>query len=202
MIIRKCVLFSIALMLAIGFSGCKKSDTAGSGTSDSSSGAAGASGDSGGDAQVSGLALEAQNAVMADLAKHWSQGPDGWTTALVGGSAYAPEHYLRQAKDLVVASVNADDLSEADKLNGVQWSGSVMLKPLTMREVGDPAMVAEGMSNPSAERQKGKWSVWVEYQTQSVNAQKVNGQWQISDGGTLRAGTIPTPDDFANAGIQ
>jgi len=45
-----------------------------------------------------------QGAAMAELQKHWLKRPDGWTTAVVSGSAYAPEHYLRQCKDLAVKS--------------------------------------------------------------------------------------------------
>jgi hypothetical protein len=86
-------------------------------------------------------------------------------------------------REFAVQSVDGSDLSEADKLNGVQWTGSVSFKPLTLREAGDPDQVAEGMSDPSASRQRGQWSMWVQYQPAAINAQKVNGQWQISGGG-------------------
>ena len=54
---------------------------------------------------ASPIEKEAQSAAMAELQKHWVKGADGWTTARVSGSAYAPDHFLRQFKTLTAHNV-------------------------------------------------------------------------------------------------
>src|ERR1700678_4048416 len=59
------------------------------------------SSDSSADEGIPGLTSadrEAQSAAMAELQRHWRKGSDGWTTAVVSGSPYAPDHFLRQCR--------------------------------------------------------------------------------------------------------
>lgn len=116
----------LALAFAIAFAaiGCGHS------TSDASDGA---------EDNATGLSTadrEAQAAVMAELQRHWAKGPDGWTTAIVSGSPYAPDHFLRQCRALVVQELKPQDLSEADKLNGFDWVGRAVFKSTVCREGG------------------------------------------------------------------
>src|SRR5580698_7595500 len=43
---------------------------------------------------LTGADREAQSAAMAELQRHWRKGSDGWTTAIISGSPYAPDHFL------------------------------------------------------------------------------------------------------------
>ena len=200
--VRKAAVGVVAIALAFGLAGCGKSQSADSGSPDTPASPSGDVSAAANGVVLSAAQQEALNAVMGELATHWAKGADGWTTALAAGSPGAPEHYLREVKDFTASSVDADDLSDADKLNGVTWSGSVSFQPLALREAGDPDQVAEGMGDPAASRQRGQWSVWVQYQAQSIHAEKTNGQWQFSGGGTMRDGSIPGPSDYSNAGIS
>ena len=74
---------AIALAIIFVASGCGHS------SSDASEGPDDATG-------LSAADREAQRAVMAELQRHWAKGAEGWTTAIVSGSPYAPDHFLRQ----------------------------------------------------------------------------------------------------------
>lgn len=81
------------------------------------------SSDSSADEGIPGLTSadrEAQSAAMAELQRHWRKGSDGWTTAIVSGSPYAPDHFLRQCRALTIKAMVPQDLSEFDKLNGFE----------------------------------------------------------------------------------
>jgi hypothetical protein len=56
---------------------------------------------------------EAERAGIAELQRHWLKGSDGWTTAIVSGSPYAPDHFLRQCRALTVDEVKPEDLSDS-----------------------------------------------------------------------------------------
>ncbi|MGA8022439.1 MAG: hypothetical protein WB990_05695, partial [Candidatus Acidiferrales bacterium] len=101
----------------------------------------------------------------------------GWTTAIVSGSPYAPDHFLRQCRALVVQELKPQDLSEADKLNGFDWVGRAVFKSTVCREGGGQSgLVLDGMSNVVVNKQSGRWSQWVDF--------------------------TPGPQDFANAGVR
>lgn len=149
--------------------------------------------------------LAAQNAVMAEIRKHWVQGPDGWTTAMLGGTSFVPSRFLRQVKKLKVADVESNELSQSDKLNGFEWEGSVTFEETPMREAGDQGYVGDGDTNPRMViRPKGQWSQWVSFTPLDIYVEKLHGKWQFSSGGmqTPITGRIPTPADYANAGVQ
>lgn len=190
--IRKNMLLGITVALAIslGTIGCGKSDSASSGEADTATG------------KASGVEREAQDAVMAEIDRHWVQGPDGWTSAVISGSAYAPDHFLRQFKQIMVDHVESSDLSDSDRMNGFEWAGEVAFKKAPCREAGDPGFALDGAANILVNRQRGRWTQWIDYQPWAVKVQKVSGKWQIDSDTTLLRGQLPTLRDYTNAGVR
>jgi hypothetical protein len=163
------------------------------------------SGDSGG-SSIPGRTKEdrqAQSAALAELQRHWLKTPDGWTAAVVSGSPYAPEHFLRQYRAFTVDEVKPEELSEADKLNGVDWEGQMTFKPTVCREAGgDGGMVVDGMGSFGPNRQRGRWTEWVDFTPGPMRFQKVKGQWQFKWDGSYLRGTLPGPQDYTTAGVR
>ncbi|MDB5356100.1 MAG: hypothetical protein JWN24_2553 [Phycisphaerales bacterium] len=192
----------VALVLATAFAapGCHKdkSDSPDPAKSDGSAPSVG----SGSAPQGSGLQREAQDAALAEIARHWVKGPDGWTTARTIGTSFAPDNFLRQYRDIAVEGVNPFDLSESDRLNGVEWTGEVAFKSSPAREAGDPGLAFEGLAGLSVNRQRGRWTQWVDYQADTVRLQKVKGKWQVSQDNNLLRGKLPTAADFTQAGVK
>lgn len=188
----------LAGMLATS-SGCHKSD------SDRAQSAAG--GATANAAQHSGpndspIEAEARAAALAEVKRHWVQAPEGWTTARVSGSPYAPDHYVRQIRKIEVASVESNDLGESDRMNGFEWAGEVHFASAPVREAGDPGIVLEGMADVNVNRPRGRWSQWVDYTPGSLHIQKVKGKWQIRPDTWMLSGNLPTTQDYANAGVH
>jgi hypothetical protein len=186
-----CVLLAMSLM--IGGCGSDSEESSSSGSS-SASGTGGAS--------LSGAQAEARDAAMAEIQKHWMKTADGWTTAKLTGSPFAPQHILQQFKDFNIEEVESFNLNEADKLNGFEWAGQVSFKNSPAREAGDPGMAFDGMAGMTVDRAVGRWTQWLDYSPDSVRVQKVKGKWQVQDDSQLLTGTLPTPEDFAKAGVQ
>jgi hypothetical protein len=182
--------------------GCSKSDTSAA----KSDAAAANSGGSMGSAANTSSALDeqAKAAALAEVQRHWAKRSDGWVTARVSGSAYAPDRYVRQLRDLAVAGVESFELGESDKMNGFEWAGQVTFRSVPCREAGDPGILLDGMSNLGigAQRRRGRWSQWVDFQPGALHVQKVKGKWQIPPDQWLISGNAPTAQDFANAGVQ
>lgn len=182
---------TLALATALSLTGCGKSSSGGSEESAGSS------------AHLSRADREAQSAAVAELQRHWLQKPDGWTTAIVSGSPYAPEHFLRQCRALTVLDLQPAELSEADKLNGVEWQGQATFKPTSCREAGgDGGMVLDGMGSFGPNRQRGQWSPWVNFTPGPLHFQRAKGAWEFRWDGTYLRGTLPGAPDFASAGVQ
>jgi len=164
------------------------------------------SSDSSADEGIPGLTSadrEAQSAAMAELQRHWRKGPDGWTTAVISGSPYAPDHFLRQYRALTIKAMVPQDLSESDKLNGFEWVGRAEFEPTSCREGGGQAgMVLDGMSNVVVNKQSGRWSQWVDFTPGPLRFARQKGRWQFEWDATYLRGTLPGPQDFANAGVQ
>jgi hypothetical protein len=179
---------ALVLMALFGPAGCNHSSSDGS------------------ESAAAGLSSEdqaAERVAMAELQKHWLKGSDGWTTAVVSGSPYAPDHFLRQCRALVIQELQPQDLSESDKLNGFEWVGRANLKPTSCREGGGQSgMVLDGMSNVVVSKQRGQWSQWVDFTPGPMRFQKQKGAWQFQWDGSYLRGTLPGPQDFANAGVQ
>jgi hypothetical protein len=188
--IRATPFAAIALAIIFVASGCGHS------SSDASEGPDDATG-------LSAADREAQRAVMAELQRHWAKGAEGWTTAIISGSPYAPDHFLRQCRALAVQEIKPQDLGEADKLNGFEWVGQAVFKPTTCREGGgQPGLVLDGMSNVVVNKQSGRWSQWVDFTPGPLRLEKEKGRWQFHWDATYLRGTLPGPQDFANAGVQ
>jgi len=189
---RATSLAALALAMLLGVAGCGH-----------------ASSDSSANEEIPGLTgadREAQHAAMAELERHWLKGSDGWTTAIVSGSAYAPDHFLRQYRELSVATIEPQELSESDRLNGFQWVGKATFKPTVCREAGGQAtFVLDGMGEGSqayVQKVPGSWSQWVDFTPGPMQFQKVKGAWQFQWDSTYLRGDLPSPNDFAVAGVH
>jgi hypothetical protein len=175
---------------ALASHGCKKNDL--SATAPAQEAAPAAPG------TASAVDREAQDAALAEVGKHWAKGPDGWTTAITAGTPYAPDHYLRQFRDLTVHSVEAHELDQSDRMNGLEWAGQVWFEKKPYREAGDPGLVADGMAGLSVNRQRGRWTQWVDFQPEPLRVQKVKGAWQIKPDTFLLRGNIPQAQDLGS----
>jgi hypothetical protein len=178
---------AVGLALSVESMSCDKPNSAESG------GAAG---------QVSGMERGAQDAVLAEVMKHWMKGPEGWITARNTGSSFAPIEFLRQMRDLTVEGVRSYDLSDSDRLNGFEWAGEVSFKQAPCREAGEPGILLDGLVGGNFNRPRSRWSQWVEFQPEPVQVQKVKGNWQVHQDTWLLRGKLPGPDDFAKAGVK
>jgi hypothetical protein len=182
---------ALALTIVLGAAGCGHSSSADSAGSDDS------------DVGLTNADKEARSIGMAELQKHWLKGPDGWTTAVVSGSPYAPDHFLRQCRAFVADTVRPENLTEADNLNGIAWDGQITLKPTSCREVGgQPGMVLDGMGSFGPVKHPGKWSEWVEFTPGPVRLTKTKSGWQYRWDGSYLRGTLPGPQDFVSAGVR
>jgi hypothetical protein len=179
---------AVVLVISLALGGCGKSDSAKSG--------------GGGAAGVSGKEREAQDTAMAEIAKYWAKAPDGWITARADGTSFASIHYLREFRELTVEGVSANELTDADRLNGFEWAGEVSFKMAPCREAGEPGVMLDGMGPVTMMRRRGAWSQWVDYQPETLRVQKVKGQWQVQPDNALLHGKLPTAEDYANAGVK
>ena len=145
---------------------------------------------------------EAREAAMAAIAKHWTKGPDGWTTLLNQGTDFAPIEYLRQVRDFTIDHVDANDLNEADRLNGFEWAGQVWLTKAPTREAGEQGVAFDGLADITVMRRRGQWSQWTQYQPPPLQVQKVKGKWDVHHDNSLVSGKVPTPADYTKAGVK
>jgi hypothetical protein len=154
-------------------------------------------------AGLSGEDKQAEQVAVAELQKHWLKGGDGWTTAVVSGSPYAPDRFLRQCRALAIQELKPQDLTDSDKLNGFEWVGQATLKPTSCREAGGQGgMVLDGMSQVVVSKQPGSWSQWVDFTPGPMRFQKQKGAWQFQWDGSYLRGALPGPQDFAHAGVH
>lgn len=144
----------------------------------------------------------AQENAMAEVKKHWTRQSEGWITARDSGTSFASVRFLRQCRDLIADGVRTDDLTEADKMNGFEWSGEVRFKQTPCREAGDQGVLLDGMANVTVFRQRGRWTQWVDFTPEPLHLQKVKGLWQIPQDTWLLRGRLPQAEDFANAGVK
>jgi hypothetical protein len=106
-------LVAVLAAIAVGSPGCGKSDSADSGET------------GGGAEQMSAMERAAQDAVLAEVMKHWMKGSEGWITARDTGSSFAPIRFLRQLREITVEDVRSTALSASDRMNGFEWAGEV-----------------------------------------------------------------------------
>jgi hypothetical protein len=103
----------------------------------------------------------------------------------------------------VIDELQPADVSEADKLNGTEWEGRATLKPTSCREAGgNGGMVLDGMGSFGPNREPGHWSQWVDFTPGPMRFEKTKDGWQYQWDGSYLRGTLPGPQDFANAGVQ
>ena len=169
----------IAVLSSLFFAGCHKTPVGDTANPDSSVAAKDAGSISG---QGDG---EAVAFLRQELEKRWLKTPDGWLseypakTYIATGQRAGPESFYRQIKELKF-DVEPDDLTESDKLNGIQFRGECRFSHAPKRIYGDP-----NAFGPL------RWSDWTP-SNESVRVQKRNGQWSASDGlGYLMSGTKP-----------
>ena len=97
--------------------------------------------------------------------------------------------------------VAAYDLSQSDRMNGFEWAGEVQFWRTPVREAGESGFVMEGV-NLNVMRRRGAWSQWIDYTPRPIQVQKVKGKWEVHEDTTLLHGRIPTPADYAKAGVK
>jgi len=61
-------------------------------------------------------------------------------------------------RELTIEHVEPFDLSDTDKLNGLEWAGEVAFKQAPAREVGDPGIAFEGLLGVNVTRRRGQWT--------------------------------------------
>lgn len=137
---------------------------------------------------------------MAEIAKHCVKGPDGWTTARISGAPTAPDHYLRQFREIAVDNISANDLDQSDKLNGVEWKGWVNWKTLPCREAGDPGPAMDGLGGYN--RKRGQWTPWFDCVPEGFSMTKTKGKWEVFPNSVLIRGDLPAAQDYSNAGVK
>ncbi len=86
-------------------------------------------------------------------------------------------------------NVRTADLTESDRMNGLEWAGQVSFKQAPCREAGDPGIMLDGTQ-------------WVDFQPDPVQVQKAKGSWQINPDTWLLRGTMPGAEDFTKAGVK
>jgi hypothetical protein len=181
---------ALAVMFALMFSACSKSsDTSGSSSTGGppSASAANAAGD--GTSAIAGQGdADAVKAVSDELANHWLKTGDGWIsefpsqTYIATGKRASAESYYRQIKALKFY-VDPGELSDSDKLNGVQFAGLCQFDHAPVRTFGDP-----NAFGPK------RWSDWHE-SDESIRVQKKNGQWSFAGNlGYILEGAKPSAD--------
>ena len=105
-------------------------------------------------------------------------------------------------RELTDEDVRSADLTQADWMNGLEWAGEVSFKQAPCREAGDQGILLDGLANLTVFRQRGQWTQWVDFEPEPVQVQKVKGNWQAQQDTWLLRGSIPGPEDFANAGVK
>jgi hypothetical protein len=137
---------------------------------------------------------------MIEVQKKWAKTGDGWVTARWEGSGLAPVRFIRQIREIAIDHAGEMDLSDADKANGIAWAVRVGFKKSVVREAGDIGYVLSGNAG-FVERPKGRWSPWVDYQPEDVQVWSVKEGVRVNEDTWLLHGTLPTSQDYANAGI-
>src|SRR5258708_10550705 len=130
-------------------------------------------------------AREAVKALCEELSRHWLMPPDGWVseypakTYIASGQRAGPESFYRQIKELKFY-IQPGQISESDKLNAIQFTGTCEFTNSPARVYGDP----NAFGPP-------KWSDW-KPSSETVRIEKRNGKWSFASVlGYLTTGTKP-----------
>jgi hypothetical protein len=180
--------FALLLVCFLLLAGCHKDSESKKDESSGESGTAGAPADPN---IVNGTGdKDAVQAVRDELNKHWLHTADGWfsefpsKTYIVSGERAGPESFYRQFKQLNF-TVEPNDLSDSDKLNGLQFYGTCQFNSPPVRLFNDPNEFGQP-----------HWSAW-HPSIESLSVQKKNGKWIVLSNGYLISGTIPAAGKIA-----
>jgi hypothetical protein len=180
------------VVLILGWSllaGCGKKDSGGSSTGGSSANGPSGEASAGAPGTIGGTGdPDAVNAANAEIAKHWVSTPDGWISEfpshvyIATGKRSDAESYYRQLKELKY-DIQPGELSDADKLNGLQFYGRCVNRASPMRVFNDPN-----------EFIGKKWTEWKQSGEgmAAFVVQKKNGQWICDGDSYFVTGTKPS----------
>lgn len=103
--------------------------------------------------------------------KHWAECGDSWLTrvTMVNGDYRAPNSYIQWKS--VKTRISPDELSPADRLNGVIWHGKVFFEPIANRVF---LLEKIGSQGPG-------WLTWSSsYTAWSFEITNNNGIWTVT----------------------
>jgi hypothetical protein len=111
----------------------------------------------------SGPMAEAMKLVKEDFFKHWGHCGSRYTTE----QSVANETYFLQVEDIGFATFGEEQLTQSDRLNGIQFQASISPVGKRVRQYYF---------------RSGKWEPWQEisYQCGVYRVSKVNDQWQLN----------------------
>jgi hypothetical protein len=132
---------------------------------------------------------DAAAAVQEQIDAHWIECSDGWTTA-ADGKYGDSRHQFEQYKALAF-TIEEDQLSEADKLNGIEYRGSVeFAKTSARRYFAQPGFAGEFGNVGQG------WTQWRDASPMNLTVGRIKGKWQVEAGwSTLLKDRKPTCDE-------
>jgi len=140
---------------------------------------------------------DAVKAVQMELKKHWIGTSGGWISALryYPNRPYTHAVPFDELQFLEIKQMSFDvspvDISDADKLNGIQYHGDCKFADSPARVFNSPADF-RGSAPP-------RWNQWKDDHDSlySLDILKINGQWQVKAAGEMASGTVPDAEALA-----
>lgn len=136
---------------------------------------------------------QAQDLAKADFQKYWTHCGDAWFSHHTAPEKtfWSTDQFDYVEQRGVDIRVVSNDISEADRMNGFQWSGQVIFSGTVYRLHFPP-----GLSKPLMESAPPKpgWSDWINgrWAIPMYSLTKQNGNWKIDDPlGTPKFGQPP-----------
>jgi hypothetical protein len=129
------------------------------------------------------LAAEACSVVRENFFQHWSPVSGSWVSFVRGSRVTgATTMYLEERKGLK-AIYDPLPLTTADRLNGIEWKGSVYLQSEARRQYYFEEEAANGIGLFHAPAKKRGWTDWESVEKEKnfwvYNVQKRDGQWKL-----------------------
>ena len=122
------------------------------------------------------LDREAASYVRSKIAEHWVEGEGGWTTELQQRNLLGelmpgvPAVRFRQVRALSF-TLEPEPLSEAQKLNGVDYRGAVTFAQTAQRDY----RTAQTFEGPPG------WSTWSDGWPRTLAVERRSGEWRMQD---------------------
>ena len=120
---------------------------------------------------------EAADFVRAQLAEHWAQGPDGWTTQYQKLNVFGqplegvPDVLFHQYREFKF-EIDPDPVSESQRLNGADYRANVLFSDTPERFY----RTVQSFEGPVG------WSPWRDsLPTLGLAVERRNGKWLISE---------------------